>query len=490
MDAIKNQTAKKRRSSKRIILILAAILVAAGAVIFVFAQHRPITYELQVSGTVTGEGVVSFLGYDINVYKNQASNPCGDCPYQPEHLFKGDNAASVARAVAATVRRDDNLWRVKEVQGTKVILEEKEAGTVKKSDLDALSAPPGITLRDNYDHKCVGTAANAEAPSRRSVTTLEGDRVSVPADPRRIGAIYGPSYESLYVLGQADRIVVCSDVQKEDFSWAATIFPELKRTPCLENVHSSVNVEKLMTYKPDLVFTFARPSETKQLREGGVSAIEGETTRRLSDVPKELKVYAKAAGHGSIKKANAYEEYFNEKVAYVKDRTAGLSAEQRPAVYYAAITLLTTYGGESDIPDLIETAGGTAVTADLKAGNHTQINFEQLAAWNPEYIFLDHGGMNGGKSVETLRREIYADDKYADIAAVKKKQVYLTPTGAFYWDMGLQKILLLLNVAKTIHPDLFRDLDMEKEIQTFYKKFYNYPLTKEQAHQIYTRQNP
>ena len=174
----------------------------------------------------------------------------------------------------------------------------------------------------------------------------------------------------------------------------------------------------------------------------------------------------------------------------MKSKTKVLKESEKPSVYYAGIKLLTTYGRYSDIPDLIETAGGRAVTRDIDAGNHTQIDFEQLAAWNPDYIFLDHGGMNEGKALEELRKDIYSQDRYKDISAVKNKKVYLSPTGVFYWDMGLQKILLLMNVAKTIHPELFSDLDMKKEVMTFYKKFYGYDLTKKQARRILTRQNP
>jgi len=39
-------------------------------------------------------------------------------------------------------------------------------------------------------------------------------------------------------------------------------------------------------------------------------------------------------------------------------------------------------------------------------------------------------------------------------------------------------------VAKTIHPELFQDLDMIKEIKKYYSKFYRYDLTDEEANRI------
>ncbi|MNV93497.1 hypothetical protein D3C71_1881970 [compost metagenome] len=66
----------------------------------------------------------------------------------------------------------------------------------------------------------------------------------------------------------------------------------------------------------------------------------------------------------------------------------------------------------------------------------------------------------------------------------------MTPSGAFYWDMGLQKILLVMEMAKILHPDAFADLDMNAELREFYSKFYHYELTEEQADKILNRENP
>ena len=56
--------------------------------------------------------------------------------------------------------------------------------------------------------------------------------------------------------------------------------------------------------------------------------------------------------------------------------------------------------------------------------------------------------------------------------------------------MGIQKILLIMNMAKILHPDEFEDLDMEEEIMIFYEKFFDYSLTREDAEKILNRENP
>ena len=47
-----------------------------------------------------------------------------------------------------------------------------------------------------------------------------------------------------------------------------------------------------------------------------------------------------------------------------------------------------------------------------------------------------------------------------------------------------EEALQVLWAAQVFHPDLFKDLDMVEKTQAFYKKYYNYDLSKENAQQI------
>ena len=84
-------------------------------------------------------------------------------------------------------------------------------------------------------------------------------------------------------------------------------------------------------------------------------------------------------------------------------------------------TIPTTYGKHSDIIEVIESAGGNAVSADLNAGNRTQIDYEQLMAWDPDVIFIDHGGMNDGKTVEQLKKELKSKASYKVVEGCEER---------------------------------------------------------------------
>lgn len=440
-------------------------------------------YRIEASGTAEGSGVVCFLDYTINVYADQAGDPCGECPDQPVHLFAGATAEETAQAISDTVTRADDQWDVESVSGSTVVLKAREGQDI--SDAGSLSAPAGLSLKGTFTHN--GTSVTISSTGTAASAASSSATVS---DPQRLAAVYGPSYEMLVVLGAEDRIVVRADVQTDSFPWAEVVFRRIDEIPYLDNVHTSVNFEELMTYAPDLVFAFPRQDELTQMQSAGVAAVPGQTSSTLSGTCDQLMTYAEALGGDAEANAQAYCAYFNEKLQYVKDTVAAVPADQRPTVYYAGVDVLTTYGSQSDLVEAIEAAGGTAVSAGLNAGNRVQIDYEQLIAWSPEYIFLDHGGMNDGETIEQLKTELTTQSQYASLPAVQNGRIFTVPSGVFYWDMGLQKILLVEYMAKTLYPDLFQDLDMTAELTDFYSRFYHYDLTPEQAAKILAREAP
>lgn len=466
------------------------VLCACGQV-----ENKNAYYIITAEGSAQESGVITFAGLEMNVYKDAASNPCGDCPDQPVSIYVGTNTEDTVFAMSEAVSRADDMWNVKKVDKNILVLEEKVGGSITEEP--ELSAPEGLTLTGEFYAEGKDSAqfdnegADTNSKEIKTIVNLDGEEMQVyDREPERIAAVYGPAYEALVVLGQEDKIVVCADVQFENFPWSQKIFKRITELPYLKNVHSSVSTEELKKYEPDLVLTFNRPNELKSLAALGIPAVYGVTSQSLEDVKGQLKVYAEAIGGEALGRYSEYEKYFDEKLQMVKTVTVNIPENKRPTVYYAGIDMLTTYGKYSDINEVIEAAGGISATKELEAGNHTQINFEQLASWNPDYIFIDHGSMNDRQTVEEIRSAAYKNKKYGAISAVKNENIYLTPSGVFYWDMGLQKILLVMHMAKIIHPEEFSELDMEQEVIQFYSKFYSYDLTKEEARKILEREDP
>jgi iron complex transport system substrate-binding protein len=460
------------------LFLICMILLALG---LTGCGKKALEYEITVEGEVTAPGTITFLDYSINVYQDLASNSCGDCEDQPVHLYVGADYEEAAQAIADCVTRADDLWEVVSCDDGVVLLREKTPGSV--DTVPALSVPNRLSAQV----KISGRDVSIQAANEQTDTT---DIVEYPENPQRLAAVYGPSYELLTMLGVEDKIVVRADVQTADFPWAEKVFSRINQVPMLNNVHTSVNFEELMTYSPDIVYTFPRENELTQLKKAGVAALEGQTSETLDGLKEQVRSYAATLGADAEARAEEYCTYFDEKLAMVKAVTDDIPESEKPKVYYAGVDVLTTYGKYSDMIEVIEAAGGIPVSADLEAGNRSQINYEQLMSWNPDVIFIDHGGMNDGETVEDLKQEIMNNSAYSAITAVKNEEIYLSPSGVFYWDMGIQKILLVMNMAKILHPEEFADLDMEAEVMNFYQTFYGYDLTRDEAYRILNRLSP
>jgi iron complex transport system substrate-binding protein len=169
------------------------------------------------------------------------------------------------------------------------------------------------------------------------------------------------------------------------------------------------------------------------------------------------------------------EEYIRECekiLALVEERIGDIPAEQRPRVMFTGPKgIFSVAGGDMLTASIIERGGGQNVAADIK-GYWADISPEQVAAWNPDFIFL-------GSSLETYKPdEFYNNPHVQAVKAVKEKQVYVFPSNVDWWDYPAPHYVLgILWTAKTLHPDKFADVDMIKVADEFYRKFLGHSFT-------------
>lgn len=323
----------------------------------------------------------------------------------------------------------------------------------------------------------------------RTVTNLDGSSIAVPAEVTSIAAIFGPSYEKLVAVGAEDRISCDGDFHISGWPWSNVIYKYLNDVPGIENAHSDLNIEDLVAQGVQVVFCFPNPDQADAINNAGMCAIPMASTGAFKDIADTLQLYADVIGdEKAAAQAKAYNEYFAETVAMVSERTAQVT--ERPQVYLAYTDLLHGYGAKSDMVEVIDLAGGVLASIELEGSSNIEVTAEQLIQWNPDYIFVDHAGSSGNASAEDAITEALATGDFGGITAVKNDAVFATPTGVFFWDSGIQKILYLVYIAKTIHPELFEDIDMKELLIDFYEKFFDYQLTDEQATQILNHEDP
>lgn len=110
------------------------------------------------------------------------------------------------------------------------------------------------------------------------------------------------------------------------------------------------------------------------------------------------------------------------------------------------------------------------------SGYGVEISAEELLEVNPDIIVV-----NGARS-QQVYADLMADETLSQLDAVTSGQVYIVPNGIHTWSgTGPECILYIQWLAKTLHPDLFTDVDMHKVIQDFYSTFYFTDFTDEEV---------
>ena len=61
----------------------------------------------------------------MNVYEDEAGNPCGDCAYQPVSFYRGADAAEVAQKLSEAITRADDVWEVVSCEDGVLTVQEK-----------------------------------------------------------------------------------------------------------------------------------------------------------------------------------------------------------------------------------------------------------------------------------------------------------------------------------------------------------------------------
>jgi iron complex transport system substrate-binding protein len=110
---------------------------------------------------------------------------------------------------------------------------------------------------------------------------------------------------------------------------------------------------------------------------------------------------------------------------------------------------------------------------------------EQIAVWNPDVVIV------GTAPNQQNRQAILDDPRWRQISAVRDGKVFANPSGAYLWDRhSAEAALQVLWAAKLLHPALFADLNVNRETQQFYARFFHHVLTDAELASIMNATSP
>lgn len=173
---------------------------------------------------------------------------------------------------------------------------------------------------------------------------------------------------------------------------------------------------------------------------------------------------------GAESKAAEFAQFYNSRLARVTERLADPSL-QRPRVFFhvhaAPVNCCATVGG-GVFADFIETAGGENIGSGAVPGVLGNVSLEFLLAEDPDFYIAtggSHMAARGGLVLGSGVTSSEAEDSFTSlINAPGFSALRAVETGqvAGVWHLfndSPSHIALIEYLAKTLHPDLFADLD-------------------------------
>ena len=293
--------------------------------------------------------------------------------------------------------------------------------------------------------------------------------------------------EVVQMLGGGDKIVA-TVLKPSSAPWLYLIDPALRNAPTAFT-DSTVNTEQLTQTRPDVLFADKSTEIAAKSAELGIPTVQL-GFQNYPDLKKMVTSTAEVLGPQAVPQAQAYNAYLDATLATVRGATAKLPAGKRPSVLHVySLNPLVVDGTGSIIDEWINAAGGRNA-AQVK-GNVKPVSTEQVAQWNPDVVILASSAFvasdTGAQTLDKLR----ADPFWSQLPAVRAGRAVINPTGGWHWDRyGIESALQLRWAAKTLHPDLFRDVDMVAETRMFYDRFLHHPLTEDQARTMLAARDP
>lgn len=244
-----------------------------------------------------------------------------------------------------------------------------------------------------------------------TVKDATGKEVKIDKKPERIVSLIPSNTEIAFALGLGDKVVGVTDHD--------TYPKEVENIDKIGGL--DVNVEKVISLKPDLVLAHASAMSTaedglNQMRESGITVIVVNEASSFNKVYDSIKMIGKATG--TDKEAKELVESMKTKLEAIEEKVKQIENKKQVYVEVSPSPSIYTAGKNTFIDEFLTTIHAENVANELEGW--PQISEEKVIEWNPDTIItLYHGDM-----VEKSEYEISNREAWGDITAVKEEQVF------------------------------------------------------------------
>ncbi|SKC46729.1 ABC transporter substrate-binding protein [Maledivibacter halophilus] len=247
------------------------------------------------------------------------------------------------------------------------------------------------------------------------------------------------------------------------------------------------NIEEILKGAPDIIINMGRINDTEidannSLQEQIGIPIVMVKSETLDDLEDAYAFIGKIIGEEE--RAKELADYCKNTLNYALEKSENISEEDKVTVYYAQGQKgLNTEAPGSVRMEVIRLIGGknAADISDDSSYGRSKVSLEQVLLWNPDIIITARESSDD--NTKSFFQTIYENEDWKDINAVKNKKVYGIPQNPFGWfdrPPSVNRIIGIKWLGHVLYPKAY-EYDIIEEVKEFYKTFYHYEISDEEA---------
>lgn len=312
--------------------------------------------------------------------------------------------------------------------------------------------------------------------------------VTVPNKPKAIAVGVTIMPHMIYALqGRGDNMVAMTKPAftgyKDSIMYAMS--PEIEKAVDTTSLGDKVNMEALMKLNPDMAFIWqGEEDKAQQLESMGVPTVILKSAKNWDELKSLITMSGEALNcQENAKKLCAMIDDSQSYVASKKDQIAKLSDNDKPkTLHFQYVEQLQIYGKGMN-PGIAESVGGRNIKLTGSSADTNKPTMEEILEYNPDIIFISN--FDDFTPEDFYNNKIKGQD-WSQVNAVKNHRVYKVPKGLYRWapPNSIEKPLYVKWMAKIVQPEIFKDVDMDKEVKDFFKSYFKYDIKDDQLAQI------
>jgi iron complex transport system substrate-binding protein len=317
-----------------------------------------------------------------------------------------------------------------------------------------------------------GPAGALQSGGRETLAVRDslGRAVILPGRAVKVLSLQPEITRLVVALGAGERLVGADYFILQHDHLFPIVFPAARDLPAVSNTSEDMNFEMVMRLNPDVVFV--SPTELQM-----VDALQGKLKRPVvafasmgsfDKLVEEILLVGRILGREA--RAAELAADFKARLASVRGTLRAIPEEKKPRVFLSFWGTLTR---TPVIYEPVDAAGGINCAAGMLPASlgtvATVAQAEQILAWRPDVILVQGSYPPRERAVTT--EGILRDKRFGSLPAVRNRRVYYTFGFWYWWDPALV-LVETLYLAHLFHPDAMGPLDLEKEANAIFKKYY------------------